>query len=154
MSAEDTTADDVAWRWHDNVIHGLQFELGEPENGDWRSNLVFDIDLIVEWLCSAPDAVRFRIAPATVTFHDVTDLAIAVDQGDSGGRTALVEWSIHRVERQRLERPMDYWRWTIHLNGPAEGSIRFCASGFTEARTGEARVLAEQRLPRSERRGR
>ena len=152
MAPEDCPADDLAWHWHDNTIHGLSFGLAEPEIGDWRSDLVLDIDHIVEWLCGAPGEFRFRVAPATLTFHDVTDLAIAVDQGDSGGRTALIEWSIDRVERQRLDRPMDYWRWTIHLHAPPGGTLAFCASGFTQEQTAEAVLLAEQRLPRSARR--
>jgi hypothetical protein len=32
-------ADDLTFRWHDNLIYGLQFEVGEPEKRDWRSNL-------------------------------------------------------------------------------------------------------------------
>ncbi len=147
METDDRPADELLLRWHDNTIHGLSFGLAEPEVGDWRSDLVLDIDHIVEWLCGAPSEVRFRVAPATLTFHDVTDFAIAVDQGDSGGCNALIEWSIDRVERQPLDRPMDYWRWTIHLHAPPGGSITFCASGFTQAETAEAILVDEQRLP-------
>ena len=152
METEGRPADELAWRWHDNVVYGLSFELGEPEAGDWRSDLVLDIDHIVEWLCGAPGEVRFRVAPARLTFHDVTDFAIAVDQGDSGGRTALFEWSIDRVARQRLDRPADYWRWTIQLHSPPGGTLAFCASGFTQEQTAEPVLLEEQRLPRSARR--
>jgi hypothetical protein len=88
------------------------------------------------------------VAPARLTFHDVTDFAIAVDQGDSGGRNALFEWSIDRVEREPLDRPMNYWRWTIHLHSPPGGSIAFCASGFSQVQTAEPILLREQRLPR------
>ena len=145
--------DELAWRWHDNVIHGLSFDLGEPDQGDWRSDLILDIDFIVEWLCNAPGEVRFRVAPATLRFHDVTDFAIAADQGDSGGRNAIFEWSIDRVARQRLDRPLDYWRWTIHLHAPPGGSLAFCASGFTQQQTAEPLLLDQQRLPRPTRRG-
>ena len=147
METEDPPADELAWRWHDNVVYGLAFDRGDPDAGDWRSDLVLDIDHIVEWLCDAPDEIRFRVAPATLTFHDVTDFAIAVDQGDSGGRNALFEWSIDRVERQPLDRPEDYWRWTIHLHAPPGGSIAFGASGFTQTETVQAILVDEQRLP-------
>jgi hypothetical protein len=147
MGTEDHIADDLTWRWHDNVVYGLSFDRGEPDAGVWRSDLVLDIDYIVEWVCGASGEFRFRVAPATLSFHDVTDLAIAVDQGDSGGRNALFEWSIDRVERQPLERPMDYWRWTIHLHSPPGGSIAFCASGFTQTETAQAILVDEQRLP-------
>jgi hypothetical protein len=151
METDDRPVDDLTFRWHDNVIYGLSFDRGEPDEGDWRSDLRFDIDFIAEWLCGAPGDVQFRVAPATLAFHDVTDLAIAVDQGDSGGRNALFEWSIDRVERQPLDRPMDYWRWTIHLHSPPGGTLAFCASGFTQTETAEAMLVDEQRLPRSAR---
>ena len=152
METED--ADELAWRWHDNVIYGLSFDRGEPENGDWRSDLILDIDFIVEWLCGSPSEFRFRVAPAKLTFHDVTDFAIAVDQGDSGGRNALFEWSIDRVERQRLDRTTapstgDYWRWTIRLHDPPGGTLTFSASGFTQDQKAEPVLVGEQRLPRS-----
>lgn len=154
MKADDKAADELAWRWHDNVVYGLRFETGEPENGDWRSDIVFDIDVILEWQCGPDGENRFRVAPATLTFHDAADFAIAVDQGDSAGRVALLDWSIDRVERERLDRPFDYWRWVIHLNAPPGGTIAFCASGFTQALTGEPVLASEQRLLRSERGGR
>jgi hypothetical protein len=148
----EATSDELAWRWHDNVVHGLSFDRGEADEGDWRSDLVLDIDHIVEWLCGAPGETRFRVAPASLTFHDVTDFAISVDQGDSGGRNAIFEWSIDRVARQRLDRTFDYWRWTIHLLSPPGGTIAFCASGFTQEQSAEPMLLSEQRLPRSARR--
>ena len=152
METEETATDELAWRWHDNVIYGLSFELGEPAEGDWRSDLLLDIDFIEEWLCGSPNEVRFRVAPANLRFHDVTDFAMSVDQGDSGGRNALFEWSIDRVERQRLDRTFDYWRWTIHIHAPPGGTIRFCASDFTQDLRSEPMLLSEQRLPRSGRR--
>lgn len=150
METEGAAAADLTWRWHDNVIHGLSFDRGEPDKGDWRSDLILDIDHIVEWLCAAPGKLRFRVAPARLTFHGVTDFAISVDQGDSDGRTALIEWSIDRVERRPRDRPDD-WRWTVHLNAPPGGTIAFCASGFTQTETADAVLLDEQRLPRSAR---
>lgn len=148
---KEESHDELAWRWHDNIIRGLRFETGEPENGDWRSEVVFDIDFILEWHCGANGEHQFRVAPALLTFQDVTDFAIAVDQGDSIGRSALLEWSIDRVERERLDRPFDYWRWVIHLNAPPGGTVAFGASGCTQALTGEPVLTTEQRLPRSER---
>ena len=96
--------DDLGWRWHDNLIYGIRFDIGDPEKQEWRSNLVLDIDFIAEWLCSPSGENSFRVAPATLTFHDVGDLSIAVDHGDSGGRTAINEWAIYDVMRERLVR--------------------------------------------------
>jgi hypothetical protein len=137
------------WRWHDNLIYGLSVDIGDTESQDWRSDLIFDIDFIVEWLRQASGEFRFRVAPAALAFQTVSDLSIDVDHGDSGGRNALTEWCIDRVIRDRLDRPFDYWRWTIHLNVPCSGKIKFCASGFTLTLRSEPRLVMEQRLRRA-----
>jgi len=145
-------SDDLSWRWHDNLIHGLKLNIGDPEKQEWHSDLVFDIDFIVEWLCEPSGACRFRVAPATLVFHQVGDLSLAVDHGDSGGRNGLTEWAISHVTRERLDRPFDYWRWTIGLSMPPGGVITFCSSGFTQTLRSEPVLLLEQRVPRAERR--
>lgn len=144
--------------WHDDTLYGLKLEIGEPARDDWRSDLVLDIDHIVEWLCAADAAdggVRFRVAPATLTFHDVTDLQVAVDCGDSGGQVALHALSIDAVTRDRIrdqkvcfDRP--YYRWRIVFNWPKGAEIRFAASGFTQVLRAEPLVQDQQQLsPRS-----
>jgi hypothetical protein len=55
--------------WHDNALYGLRLDLGDPSRGDWHADLVLDIDHIVEWLCGVDRQMRFRVAPATLTFH-------------------------------------------------------------------------------------
>ncbi|WP_041410365.1 hypothetical protein [Sinorhizobium fredii] len=151
--AEDdgTRDDDLVWRWHDNLIYGIRFDIGDPEKQDWRSDLVLDIDFIDEWLCEKSGEARFRVAPATLTFHDVADLRLSIDHGDSEGRTAMSELSIDRVTRECLERPFEFWRWTICLNSPSAGKIAFCASGYSEMVRADPRLVSEQRLPRGER---
>ena len=44
-----TEADFERLSWHDNHIYGLHLSLGDPARDDWRSDLVLDIDHIVEW---------------------------------------------------------------------------------------------------------
>ncbi|WP_153045167.1 hypothetical protein [Sinorhizobium americanum] len=146
-----TLDDDLVWRWHDNLIYGISFKIGDPEKQDWRSDLVLDIDFIAEWLCGASGEFRFRVAPATLTFHDVADLQIAIDHGDSDGRTAMNELSIDHVTRERLARPFDFWHWTIRLNSPTGGKIAFCASGYSQILRTEPKLVTEQHLPRGER---
>jgi hypothetical protein len=73
-----------ATSWHDNLVHALLFHVGDASTGDWRSELVLDIDHIVEWICGTEGDARFRVAPATLTFHDVTDLRVNFDFGGSG----------------------------------------------------------------------
>ena len=127
------------------------FNIGDAAKQEWRSDLIFDVDFIAEWLCEPAGEYRFRVAPATLTFHDVGDLSLAIAHGESDGRTALNELSINRVTRERLVRPFDFWRWTIELNAPLGGTIRFCSTGFTQTLRQEPILLTEQHLPRGER---
>ena len=89
--------------WHDNIVYGLQFDVGDASQGDWRHDLIFDIDHIVEWVCGVDGGAQFRVAPATLTFHEVTDLRIAVDFGASDCRMAINEMSIDSVARDPVD---------------------------------------------------
>ena len=137
--------------WHDDTLYGLRLDLGDPDRDDWRGNLTLDLDHIVEWVCGVDRRCRFRVAPATLTFHDVTDLQVAVDCGDSGGQVALHALSIDGIARERIvdqkicfDRP--YYRWRIAFNWPEGGEIRFGASDFTLDLRGEPVLQDEQQL--------
>ena len=152
--ASSSDFDDL-W-WHDNALYGLRLDVGDCTRGDWRSDLVLDIDHIVAWLRDADGQIRFRVAPATLTFHDVTDLRIEVDCGDSGGRVALSALSIDAITRERLreqkiclDRP--YYRWQIALNVPQGGRVAFGASGFTQVLRAEPVVQDQQQLSPAQR---
>ncbi len=138
--------------WHDNVVYGLRFDVGDASKGDWRSDVVFDIDYIAEWLCGTDGGVKFQVAPATLTFHEVTDLRLNVDFGDSDCRNAINEWSIAGITRDAVDDPQrfpdrPYYRWRIELNWPSGGEITFGARGFTQMLRAEPVLLDEQRLP-------
>jgi hypothetical protein len=142
--------------WHDNALYGVRLDIGDCARGDWHADLVLDIDHIVEWLCGEGRQIRFRVAPATLTFHHVTDLQIAIDCGDSGGRTALHALSIDAITRERIldqktcfDRP--YYRWRIGLNLPAAGALSFGASGFTQVLRAEPVLLDQQQLSPADR---
>jgi len=131
-----TDADFDGLSLHDDTIHGLRLDTSDPERGLWRADLVLDIDHIVEWVCGTDRQIRFRVAPATLAFHDVTDLVLALDWGDSGHQDTLTAMMIHVLAREvvadpkiRPDRP--YYRWSIALNAPKDGRIAFGASGFT-----------------------
>ena len=156
MEQPTTDADFEDLSWHDNIVYGLRFDVGDSFKGDWRSDLIFDIDHIVEWVCGVDGGVKFRVAPATLTFHDASDLRIAVDFGDSSGRTALNELSIAGITREAIPTPDGYpewacYRWRIELNWPQGGEIAFGASGFTQTLRAEPVLLDEQRLVAAER---
>jgi len=96
MSGSDEHHD---FQWHDDTIYALHLDAPDPDRNVWRSDLVLDIDHIVEWVCGADGGVKFRVAPATSIFHDVTDLRIAIDFGKGALRGALNELSIDSVVR-------------------------------------------------------
>lgn len=142
--------------WHDCHFWRLELRAGDPDEGDWTSDLILDIDFIVEWLCGVDGGAQFRVAPAVLVFHGVTDLSINIDWGDSGFRSALHEVSIDRIERERvreqkvyLDRP--YYSWRILLNWPKSGAITFGAVGFTQTLVSETVLTDQQRLSRRER---
>jgi hypothetical protein len=148
-STTDSHFDDLSW--HDNIIYGLRLDVGDSMRSDFRSDLVLDIDHIVEWVRATDGAMRFRVAPATLTFHDVSDLSIAVDFGDSGGQTMINELSIAGITRepvadQKVCLDRTYYRWRIALNWPQGGAISFCASSLTQTLRAEPVLLEEQRF--------
>ena len=152
-----TEADFETLSWHDCHIWGLAFHVGDPGEADWTSDLVLDIDFIVEWICGAQDRAQFRVAPATLAFHGVTDPRIGIDWGNSGFRVALHGIAIDRIERERvadqkvfLDRP--YYAWRIRLNWPEAGEITFGAVGFTQTLLAEPVVTDRQHLSLGERR--
>ncbi len=95
------------------------------------------------------------MAPATLVFHNVTDVKIGIDWGDSGHRAALHPVSIDRITRARIENQQicldrPYYRWQIALNWPRGGDISFGASDFTQSLRA-APVLQEQQQLAGER---
>lgn len=152
MAVPDPVSDFESLSWHDDTLYGLRFDVGDSFQGDWHSDLVLDIDHIVEWVRGESGGMRFRVAPATLVFHGVTDLKIDMDWGDSGERTALNEAAIAEITRQRLPDqdgypPREHYRWRIALNSPPGGAIGFGASGFTQTLRAAPVLLDEQRLP-------
>ncbi len=156
MPASYTESDFERLSWHDCHIWGIELRAGDPGEGDWTSDLALDIDFIVDWLCGVGGGGQFRVAPATLVFHGVTDLRINVDWGASGFQASLHEASIDRIEREPvreqkvyLDRP--YYRWRIRLNWPESGEIAFGAVGFTQMLRAEAVLKDQQRLSFRER---
>jgi len=136
---EPQETDFDGWAWHDCTIYGLELRVAEPERNDWTSDLVFHIDCIVEWLCAADSQqpAQFRVAPALLAFHGVTDPRIQLEWGLSGYRSAITEIAIDHIER-RPARPTDgepahpLYYWRIVLNWPADSVIEFGADAFSQ----------------------
>ena len=139
-----------ALSWHDDSVYGLSFQIGDSARNDWTNDLVLDIDHIVEWVRAA-ERIRFRVAPATLVFHGITDLCVRIDWGSSGHRVSHPAPSIGRITRERvadqevfLDGP--YYAWRIELNSPAGGEICFGAVGFTQKLRHEPILCDEQQL--------
>ena len=151
-----TNADFEQLSWHDNALYGFRLDPCDPDANDWRSDLILTIDHIVEWVPQPDSRVRFRVAPATLTFHNVADLSISIDWGTE----ALHEMSIDGIERQTQMHPstapgaeeLAWYRWRIALNWPIDGSISFGASGYTQHLLAEPVLLDEQTLSPTARR--
>ena len=144
--------------WHDNYVYALAVSIGDIERGDWRNELVLDIDHIVEWILESATRLRFRVAPATLTFHDVTDLRIDLDWGDSGYRIAVSEASIQVIDRspvddQKICLDQPYYRWRIEMNNPDGSVITFGATGFTQLLRAEPLLIDAQKLAPDQRAG-
>lgn len=156
-TAPYTESDFDRLSWHDCHIWAFELRAGDADVGDWTHDLVLDIDFIVEWLCGVGGGGQFRVAPATLVFHGVTDLRINIDWGDSGFRTALHVLSIDRIERevirnQKVYLDRSYYSWRILLNWPQSGVITFGAFGFTQTLCAEAVLTDQQKLLLRERR--
>ena len=156
MAISDTEADFDRLSWHDCHIWAVELRAGDPDEGDWTSDLALDVDYILEWLCGLDNRGQFRVAPATLVFHGVTDLRITIDWGRSGFQYSLHELSIDGIERELvrdqkvyLDRP--YYSWTIRLNWPSAGQIAFGAVGFTQTLRAEPVLIEKQSFSLRER---
>jgi hypothetical protein len=131
--------------WHDCSVFGISFDVGND-----RSDLRLDLDFIVEWICGTGGSARFRVAPALLTFHHVTDAGVRIEPFGGAYQVALFPPVISQVYRERvaeqrvcLDRP--YYAWRIELVAPG-GTISFGASGFTQALEREPVLSDTQQL--------
>jgi hypothetical protein len=152
--------------WHDCTIWGFALRHGDPAEDDWTSDVVLDIDFIVEWVRSetcdlesgGACVLQFKVAPATLTFHGVTDLRVELQSPSSGFQLVPPLISITSIQRERvqhqkvhLDRP--YYSWTIKLdNCMTGGVISFGAVGFTQVLRAQPRLTKNQNLTLRERR--
>ena len=129
MSKKWTTADFDDLSWHDCHIHGFRLREINDERG--TAELEFDIDFIIEWLAQGDCAFRFRIAPATLTFHDVSGLRVELDY--AAPTAGMTPFSIDGIHREPLSNLASYasFRWRLPVSWPA-GEITFESPGFTQ----------------------
>lgn len=156
MTAPYTEADFDQLSWHDCHVWAIRFDVGDPDANDWTSDLILDLDFIVEWVRPSADRFAFRVAPATLIFQGVTDPRVEIHWAKTGFQGALHPVSIAEISRERvqdqkvyLDRP--YYSWRIELNWPT-GEITFGAVSFTQTLLADPVLKDQQHLSRAERR--
>jgi len=128
--------------WHDNTLHGISFV---DEN--FSNDLVLDIDYIEQWLNEA-GLYRFKVAPAKLVFHDVSQLQ--VNLLNNGPQTMFAYLAtINGIGREQLSEKRS--KWTVDLLGCKENSITFEASGFTQETYKDATISTSQHLTADQR---
>lgn len=144
---EWTTADFDTVSWHDCRVYG--FSLEEREHG--TAELAFDLDFIVEWLCHSDRQFEFRVAPATLTFHEVFGLRVELDYATIGA--GMCPFSIDRIERERRAPATadTSFKWRLSVNWPS-GLITFESTGFTQVLRRDPVLVPRQALLPEERR--
>lgn len=127
-----TEADFEKLSWHDVHVHGLRIVEGEHGAGD----LLLDIDYILEWQ-KQEKSFSFRIAPATLSFHQITDLKLSLDFATP--TAGIVPFSLFGITREPITYPTGYksFSWELEIVWP-EGSFTFKAPRFTQTLTGPA----------------
>jgi NAD-dependent oxidoreductase involved in siderophore biosynthesis len=132
--------------WHDCPVHGLAIEPAEYGSGE----LVLDLDFIVAWLPPVDNHLNFRVAPATLTFHRISDLTISLNY--AAVQAGIVPFSLESIERLPHTYPSgsSAFRWRLLVDWPA-GEISFVGPGFTQRLRGPIVETTGPCLPASQR---
>ena len=150
MTSTWTEADFDSLGWHDIHVHGFRVTEGEHGVG----LLILDLDYILEWIHPKTEAgsFRFRIAPASLVFRDVTSLRFTLDYATP--TAAMGPFSIDGIEREPISHENGYEssRWAIAVNWP-DGELAFESPGFTQSLTGPIVETDAQYLTGDERNG-
>ncbi|HVS72207.1 MAG TPA: hypothetical protein VHQ47_13205 [Phycisphaerae bacterium] len=130
MPTQWTNADFESMSWHDCHIHGLH--IGEI-NEDWGAcELELDIDYIMEWILESDRSFKFRLAPATLTFHRASGLRMMLDYTGAG----MTPFEISGIEREPhiFQGQVTTYHWRLPISWPMGESraITFDAPGFTQ----------------------
>src|SRR6267378_4360789 len=108
MTTTHTETDFDRLSWHDCHLWAIRFDVGDPDEDDCTSDLVLDLDFIVEWLRPSADRFAFRVAPATLIFQGVTDPHVEINWTKTGFQGALHPVSIGGISRERVQEQKVY----------------------------------------------
>jgi hypothetical protein len=97
--------------WHDNYVHGIVIREGEYGTGE----VILDLDYIVEWIREG-GTFKFRIAPAALTFHRVSDLIISLNYVNPSA--AITPFCMNDISREIYVFTNGYssFKWSIGIN--------------------------------------
>lgn len=138
-------------KFHDNLVHGIAMSVE-----GFSSELRLDLDYIADWPTCVPGdshSLEFSVARGLVTFHDVTDLCVKIDWGDSGYTTAVSGPYIDVLQREKIVpalRLPNYFRWRIVFTDE-KSSITFGASAMSFVTQGSLFRVDRQYLTDQER---
>lgn len=134
------------FNWHDNALHGIRIIEGE-----FDSQLVLDIDHIVEWLPPSENAFSFMVAAADLIFHGVNDIVVSVNYKECSA--AVQPMIIHEITREEFLYPNGRtgFFWKIEIMWPTNSYISFNAAGFTQTNKMQPITTSAQYLSPSER---
>ena len=131
---EWTDQDFDSLSWHDNHIHAIRIR--NPHEG-YDCDLILDIDHIVEWIELPHKQLEFMVAPAILTFSNVTKLSVNFELAYKE------DFEIYWIYRQEISDEAllrlggHNYRWNIKLQ-PIEwkqNTMSFESHGFTQKLT-------------------
>ena len=131
--------------WHDCLIH----DLGLDQDGEYQSDLVLDLDYIVEWIKTSDGSLQFRVAPAFLRFQNVDKLHI---QTLLHFKEAFIIHSIDCIAKE--DKGFKNHHWTIKVQSYSEETdnrIEFDATGFVQELTAPHVMTERQSLTRQQR---
>ncbi|CUK04189.1 hypothetical protein RUE5091_02598 [Ruegeria denitrificans] len=140
---------DIRHEFHDNSIYALKLISPDPNNGDWVSELILDIDHIEDWIRRDNGRFSFSLCQVNLCFEGVSDLTVSF----SFPKLTITPLPIDRITRSREPvrvHGMDYFEfvWTKALNDRRGGRICFHATGYRIERVGKPVTCEEQYLPK------
>lgn len=138
--------------FHDNLIHGIVFH---SDVGEFSSDIALDIDHIEKWIKNESNEIFFTISRALLIFHDVTDLKISVDWGNSNNSKFLGDAPglyINNITKRKIYSPIsdEYFLWHIDTNNH-NSKIIFGATSFSLEMKGKQQTVNRQFLLKRER---
>ncbi len=148
MTNDDLRHEPADLSFHDDSIYGFRLISPEPDRDDWRSELILDIDHILEWIKGDDGHFRFLLVQANLCFENVSDLRVSF---------SFPEFSLNPLPIDRIDRNLgpvkmrgdkyQEFSWTIHLNDRAGGSLTFRSTAYRLEQIGKPTEFGEQTIP-------